>query len=38
MPGYQAHSDHIHKTHAIAAVVAAVILFVIGWFIGRDRR
>jgi hypothetical protein len=37
MPGYQAGSDHIHKTHAVAAVVAAVVLFLIGWFAGRRR-
>ena len=37
MPGYQAGSDHIHKTHAVAAVVAAVVLFLIGWFVGRRR-
>jgi hypothetical protein len=35
MPGYLAGSDHIHKTHALAAVVAAVVLFVAGWFAGR---
>jgi membrane protein DedA with SNARE-associated domain len=35
MPGYLAGSDHIHKTHAIAAAVAAVVLFAIGWFMGR---
>jgi len=35
MPGYLAGSDHIHKTHGMAAVVAAVVLFVIGWFLGR---
>jgi hypothetical protein len=35
MPGYQAGSDHVHKTHAIAAAAAAVILFLIGWFGGR---
>jgi membrane protein DedA with SNARE-associated domain len=38
MPGYLAGSDHIHTTHAIAAAVAAVILFVIGRFFGRSRR
>lgn len=38
MPGYLAGSDHIHKTHAIAAVVAAIILFLLGWFAGRSRR
>ena len=35
MPGYLAGSDHIHKTHAIAAAVGAVVLFAIGWFAGR---
>jgi hypothetical protein len=35
MPGYSAGSSHIHTTHAIAAAVAAVVLFVIGWFLGR---
>ena len=35
MPGYLAGSSHIHTTHAIAAAVAAVVLFVIGWFLGR---
>jgi membrane protein DedA with SNARE-associated domain len=37
MPGYLAGSDHIHKTHGIAAAVAAVVLFLIGWFAGRRR-
>ena len=37
MPGYLAGSDHIHKTHALAAVVAAVVLFVAGWLVGRRR-
>ena len=37
IPGYQAGSDHIHKTHAIAAAAAAVIFFLIGWFVGRRR-
>ena len=35
MPGYEAGSAHIHHRHAIVAVVAAVVLFLIGWFIGR---
>lgn len=38
MPGYSAGSSHIHHTHAIAAAVAAVVLFVLGWFFGRSRR
>jgi len=37
MPGYQAGSVHVHHRHAVVAVIAAVILFVIGWFIGRRR-
>jgi hypothetical protein len=37
MPGYLTGSDHIHKTHGIAAAVAAVVLFAIGWFMGRRR-
>jgi len=35
MPGYEAGSAHIHTKHAIIAVVAAVILAVIGWLVGR---
>jgi hypothetical protein len=37
MPGYLAGSAHIHTTHAIAAAGAAVVLFLIGWFVGRRR-
>jgi hypothetical protein len=35
MPGYLENSTHVHHTHAIAAAVAAVVLFGIGWFSGR---
>jgi hypothetical protein len=38
MPGYIAGSSHIHHTHAITAAVAAVVLFVLGWYVGRSRR
>ena len=38
MPGYEAGSAHIHHRHASIAAVAAIILFGIGWFIGRSRR
>ncbi len=38
MPGYTAGSTHVHHTHALAAAVAAVVLFVLGWFFGRPRR
>jgi hypothetical protein len=37
MPGYEAASAHIHMKHAIIALAAAVILFLIGWLIGRRR-
>ncbi len=37
MPGYEAGSQQIHKTHAIAAVIGAVILFVLGLIAGRSR-
>jgi hypothetical protein len=35
MPGYSSGSTLIHMKHAIAAAVAAVVLFAIGWFVGR---
>jgi len=35
MPGYVEGSAHIHMKHAAIAAVAAVVLFVIGFFIGR---
>jgi len=35
MPGYVEGSTHIHMKHAAIAAVAAVVLFVIGFFIGR---
>ena len=37
MPGYEAGSTHIHMKHAAVALVAAVILFLIGWFAGGAR-
>ena len=37
MPGYEAGSAHMHMKHAIIAVVAAVVLVLIGWLIGRRR-
>ena len=38
VPGYDAGSTHIHTTHGIAAAVAAVVLFVIGFLLGRAKR
>jgi hypothetical protein len=37
MPGYEASSTHVHMKHAIITIVAAVVLFLIGWLIGRRR-
>jgi uncharacterized membrane protein YkvA (DUF1232 family) len=37
MPGYDAHSVRIHKTHAVTALIVAAVLFLIGWFVGRRR-
>ena len=37
MPGYEAGSAHMHMKHAIIAVVAAAVLILIGWLIGRRR-
>jgi hypothetical protein len=38
MPGYEVGSAHIHMRRAIVAVVAAVVIFLIGWFAGRSRH
>jgi hypothetical protein len=35
MPGYAEGSSHIHKTHALAAAIGAVVLLGVGWFAGR---
>jgi hypothetical protein len=35
MPGYMEGSTHVHTTHGIAAIVAAVVLIGIGKFFGR---
>ena len=37
MPGHIAGSTRIHTTHALAAAVAAVVLFIMGWAVGRSR-
>jgi hypothetical protein len=37
MPGYEAGSLHVHMKHGIIAAVAAVVLFLIGWLLGRSR-
>ncbi len=35
MPGYEVGSVHVHIKHAVIALVGAVVLFLIGWFVGR---
>ncbi len=37
MPGYAAGSSVIHFKHAYSAAGAAVILFLLGIFVGRSR-
>lgn len=37
MPGYMEGSTHIHHLHAYAALVAAIVLFGIGWFSRRAK-
>jgi uncharacterized protein YacL len=37
LPTFMPGSQHIHTTHAIAAVIGAVILFVLGLFASRAR-
>jgi hypothetical protein len=38
VPGYDAGSVHMHIKHGVTAAIAAVVLFVIGWVLGRSRR
>jgi hypothetical protein len=35
LPGYEAGLTRIRMKHGIAAGVAGVVLFLIGWFVGR---
>ena len=37
MPGYAAGSARIHSTQALAAAIFAVVVFIIGWAVGRSR-
>jgi hypothetical protein len=38
LPGHDAAATAIHHKHAYAAAVVAVVLFLIGWFMGRSQR
>jgi hypothetical protein len=35
IPGFEAGSPRIHVKHGIAALGAGIVLFAIGWFMGR---
>jgi hypothetical protein len=37
VPGYQAGSQLTHLKHGIASAVVGVVLFGIGWYLGRSR-
>ena len=37
VPGFEANSPRVHMKHGIAAAVAAVVVFAIGWYAGRAR-
>ncbi len=38
VPGFEAGSPRVHIKHGLAALAAAIVLFVIAWFAGRSRR
>jgi hypothetical protein len=38
VPGYEVGSAHMHIKHGVTAAVAAVVLFMIGWIVGRSGR
>ena len=37
VPGFETGSTRVHFKHGVAAAVAAVVLFAIGWYAGRSR-
>ena len=37
VPGFEAGSAHIHVKHGIASALVAVVLFGLGWYVGRSR-
>ena len=38
LPGHDAAPTAIHHKHAYAAAVAAVVLLLAGWFMGRSQK
>ena len=37
-PGFEPGSARVHVKHGIAALAVAVVLFGLGWFLGRSPR
>jgi hypothetical protein len=37
-PGFEPGSTRLHVKHGIAALAVAIVLFGIGWFVGRSPR
>jgi hypothetical protein len=37
-PGFEPGSARVHVKHGIAALAVAVVLFGVGWFLGRSPR
>jgi hypothetical protein len=35
LPGFEAGSSHVHVTHGLASLAAAVVVFGFAWFRGR---
>ncbi len=38
LPGFEAGSEHVHAKHGVAALIVAIVLFVISWYAGRNSR
>ena len=36
-PGFEAGSARVHVKHGLAAATAAVLMFAVGWYLGRSR-
>jgi len=37
-PGFEPGSARVHVKHGIASLAVAIVLFGIGWFVGRSPR
>ena len=38
LPGFEAGSPRVHIKHAVAALVGAIVLFAVAWWLGRARN